>query len=192
MEILVMATSTIISEQEYRELVLSDEDRFWELWDGVLVEKPPMSMRHDNVATYLGVALATQLDRDEYRVNINGGKTRYTTRNYYIPDVVVIPATYQHPFDHDLQAFNAYADPLPFVAEVWSPSTGNYDIQAKLPRYQERGDLEIWYVHPYERTLYVWRRQPDGTYAEEVYRGGIVPVLSLPGVTIDLATLLDD
>lgn len=185
-----MATTTTISEQEYRELALNDGDHLWELWDGVLVEKPPMSMRHDNVATYLGVALATQLDRDEYRVNINGGKTRYTARNYYIPDVVVIPATYQYPFDHDLQAFNAYADPLPFVAEVWSPSTGNYDIAAKLPVYQQRGDREIWYLHPYEHPLTAWRKQPNGMYAEEHYTGGIVPVLSLPGVTIDLDALL--
>jgi hypothetical protein len=35
-----MATSAITSEQEYRELVMSDEDRFGELWNGVLVEKP--------------------------------------------------------------------------------------------------------------------------------------------------------
>ena len=38
-----------------------------------------------------------------------------------------------------------------------------------------------------------WRRQADGTYIEEMYRGGIgiVPVHSLPGVAIDLEALLD-
>ena len=184
-----MATVTTISEQEYRELVLHDEDRFWELWDGVLVEKPPMSMRHDNVATYMGVVLANQLDPNDYLVNINSGKTRYTARNYYIPDVVVIPAAYQQPFEHDPAAFNAYADPLPFVAEVWSPSTGDYDTAAKLPIYQERGDLEIWFFHPYEWKLNVWRKQRDGSYVEARYTGGIVPILSLPGVAIDLDAL---
>ena len=126
-------TTTTVSEQEYRELVLSDDDRFWELWDGVLVEKPPMSMRHDNVASYLGAMLIFQLDPNEYVVNINSGKTRYTARNYYIPDVVVIPAAYQQPFEHDPRSFNAYTDPLPFVAEVWSRTTGGYDMAAKLP-----------------------------------------------------------
>ncbi len=184
-----MATATTISEQEYRELVLSDEDRFWELWDGVLVEKPPMSMRHDTVASYLGIAVAIQLDPNEFLVNINSGKTRYTARNYYIPDVVVIPAAYQRPYEHDPTAFNAYTAPLPFVAEVWSRTTGDYDIAAKLPVYQERGDLEIWFFHPYEWTLTVWRRQPDGSYREERYTGGIVPIQSLPGVTIDLHAL---
>ncbi len=183
------STATTISEQQYRELVLSDDDRSWELWDGVLVEKPLMSMRHDNVAAYMGAVLIFQLDPNEFVVNVNGGKTRYTARNYYIPDVVVIPAAYQQPFEHDPGAFNAYTKPLPFVAEVWSPSTGDYDMAAKLPVYQQRGDLEIWFFHPYERTLAARRRQPDGSYREERYAGGIVPIHSLPGVTIDLDAL---
>ena len=113
-----MATTTTITEQEYRELVWSDDDHKWELWDGVPVEKPLMSMRHDTVATYMGIALANQLDPNEYLVNINSGKTRYTARNYFIPDVVVIPAAYQQPFEHDPGLFNAHTGPLPFVAEV--------------------------------------------------------------------------
>ena len=183
-------TATRLSEQEYRALALNDPDRAWELWDGVLVEKPPMSATHDNVSTYLAAALINQLDRDVYRVNVTGGKTRYTERNFFIPDVVVIPAAYQLPLLGDPDAFNAYAEPFPFVAEVWSRSTGGYDIAAKLPIYKERGDLEIWFIHPYERTLTTWRRQPDGSYEETRYTGGIVPVLSLPGVTIDLDALL--
>jgi Uma2 family endonuclease len=86
-------------------------------------------------------------------------------------------------------SLDAYSEPLPLVVEIWSPSTGDYDINQKLPGYQQRGDLEIWRIHPYERTLTVWRRQPTGAYAETVYRGGVVPVASLPGVTIDLDAL---
>ena len=95
------------------------------------------------------------------------------------------------PFEDDPQAFNAFAEPLPLVVEVWSPSTGNYDIATKLQGYRERGDAEIWFIQPYERTLTAWRRQPDGSYAEETYRGGVVPVASLPGVVIDFDALLD-
>jgi hypothetical protein len=46
-----MATTTVISEQEYRKLALNDTDH---LWDGVLLEKPLMSMRHDDLAIQLG------------------------------------------------------------------------------------------------------------------------------------------
>lgn len=181
-----MATVIPLSEQEFRELSLDDPDHVWELWDGMLVEKPLMSMKHDDVASYLGAELIFQLDRRVYRVNINGGKTRYTARNFYVPDVVVIPAALKLPFEDDPRAFNAFAEPLPLVVEIWSRSTGDYDIAAKLPLYQKRGDLEIWFIHPYEHTLTAWRRQPDGSYAETVYTAGIVPVVSLPGITIDL------
>ena len=67
----------------------------------------------------------------------------------------------------------------------------DYDVERKLPEYRARGDLEIWRIHPYDRTLTAWRRQPDGSYLESVYRGGIVPVGSVPGVTIDLDALFD-
>ncbi|MBA3450056.1 MAG: Uma2 family endonuclease [Chloroflexia bacterium] len=184
-----MATATTLSEQAYRELALNEEDRFWELWDGVPVEKPWMSIEHNAVALYLGVALANQLDRRLYRITVNGDRARPSPRNSYIPDVIAISAAYQDPLDR--RALGIYTDPLPLVVEVWSPTTGDYDIEAKLPVYRTRGDLEIWFIYPYERTLTARRRQPDSTYTEERYKGGIVPVASLPGVSIDLDALLD-
>jgi Uma2 family endonuclease len=186
-----MAMVDRISEQEYRDLALSEEGQLLELWDGVPREKPLMSMMHDNVSFYLGLALANQLDRRVYRVNVNGGKTRLSPRNYFIPNVVVIPAAFQLPYEADPRAFNAFAEPLPLVVEVWSPSTGHYDFAIKLRGYRERGELEIWFVHPYERALTAWRRQSEESYEEIVYRSGVVPVVSLPGVAIDLDALLD-
>ena len=185
-----MTVATQISEQAYRELALNEPDRFWELWDGVLVEKPQMSMRHNAVAVYLGVALIGQLDRSEYRVTINGDRARISSRSYYIPDVIVIPAAYQERLEDDPWALGAYVDPLPLVVEVWSPSTGHYDLTAKLEAYRARGDFEVWLIHPVEGTLTAWRKQPDGSYSEEIFRGGIVAVASLPGVTIDLDALV--
>ena len=186
-----MAIVNRISEQEYRDLALNESDRLWELWDGVPQEKPLMSMKHEDVSFYLGHMLANQLDRRLYRVNINGGRARLSPRSYYIPDVVVIPAAYKLPFEDDPRSFNAFAQPLPLVVEVWSPPTGHYDIATKLQGYRERGDAEIWFIHPYERTLTAWRRQPDESYAEETYRGGVIPVASLPDVIIDFDALLD-
>jgi Uma2 family endonuclease len=75
------------------------------------------------------------------------------------------------------------------VVEIWSPSTGDYDLKEKLTAYQQRGDLEIWRLHPYERTLTTWVRQSDGSYEETLYREGIVKPAALPNVAIDLAAL---
>src|SRR5918996_6276407 len=103
-EVRSMAIVNRISEQEYRELALNDPDSRWELWDGVPREKPLMSMKHDDLAFYLGYLLQSQLDRNVYRVNVNGGKTRHSPRNYSIPDVVVIPAAFLLPFVNDPRA----------------------------------------------------------------------------------------
>jgi len=77
------------------------------------------------------------------------------------------------------------------VAEVWSPSTGRNDARTKLPEYQARGDAAIWFIHPYERTLTAWRRQPDGTSTRTPYHAGVVEPVALPGVRIKLDELFE-
>ena len=86
-------------------------------------------------------------------------------------------------------AVEAYEAPLPLVVEVWSPSTEEYDVDSKLPEYQRRGDLEIWRIHPHEKTLIAWQRQADGSYRESFVKGGSVRPVALPGVSIDLDAL---
>lgn len=83
-----------------------------------------------------------------------------------------------------------YDLPVPFVVEVWSPSTGGYDVTTKLPEYQARGDGEIWFLQPYERQVTVWRRQPDGSYTEGTYGAGQIALHAIPEITIDLDLLL--
>jgi len=101
-----------------------------------------------------------------------------------------VPAAFvQRLLSEPVPALEVYSEPLPFVIEVWSPSTGDFDVTDKLPEYQARGDAEIWYLHPYERTLTRWLREPDGSYAESVHRGGLTNPTALPDVTIDLASL---
>ena len=75
------------------------------------------------------------------------------------------------------------------IVEIWSPSTGGYAINEKLPNYQQRGDLQISSDHPYAKTLDPSRRQSQGIDTETVYRGGIVRPELLPGVAIDLDQL---
>jgi Uma2 family endonuclease len=105
--------------------------------------------------------------------------------------VAVVPRRLERQLLAVPSTFEVYDEPLPLVVEIRSPSTGDYDVEEKLAEYRRRGDLEVWRLHPYERTLTAWRRQPDGSYAETLYRGGIVRPQSLPGVSIDLDALFD-
>ena len=180
-----------VSEQEYRRIALGDDDHLWELHQGRLREKPGMGVEHNDLLTELAFALRSQLGRREFRVRSNSARTRHTAESYYIPDVVVVPVELERPLRGRPGTLEIYNEPLPLVVEVWSRSTGGYDVNTKLPEYRARGDLEIWRIQPFERTLTVWRRQPDGSYAESVCRGGVVRPASLPGVVIDLDALFE-
>ncbi|MBA2597382.1 MAG: Uma2 family endonuclease [Chloroflexia bacterium] len=184
-----MAVAQRMSEQAYQEFVLSGVEGRWELHDGQLVEKLGMSWEHDDLAERLGYLLRHQLDRAEFRVRVNGGRVRKSDNTVFMPNVMVVPTAYGQEFRGRPGILAIFAGPLPLVVEVWSRSTGNDDIDSKLPIYQQRGDLEIWRIHPYERTLTSWQRQPDGSYRETLHRDGMIEPIALPGVTIDLAEL---
>ena len=176
-----------LSEQAFRELSLGDSQGRWELHHGQLRERPPMTAGHGRDMHRLLAQLYAQLDPRAYVLRTQHGRTRVSSDTYYIPNIVVIPAQVEAAL-HDRE-LDAYPDPLPLVIEIWSPSTGDYDDNEKILGYQRRGDLEIWRVHPYERTLTTWRRRPDGTYVETTYRDGIIRPVALPGVAIDLDAL---
>ena len=184
-----MAVAQRMSEAAYREFVLSGVDGLWELHDGRLVEKPGMSWKHLDIVTELIYLLRHQIERTEYRVFAES-RVRRPAATIFLPDIAVVPTAYGKAI-RDLPVLAIFSDPLPRAVEVWSPSTGDYDVDAKLPVYRQRGDLEIWRVHPYERTLTNWQRQPDGSYQESLHRDGTITPVALPGVTIDLGQLLD-
>jgi Uma2 family endonuclease len=180
-----------VSEKTFKQLALEDTEGHWELHCGYLRRKPGMSADHNRLATRLLVQLAHQLDENAFDFRVNMGHLRRSSQSYYIPDVMVIPMELLRP-QRGQRALETYGAPLPLVVEVWSPSTGEYDVDSKLPEYQSRGDFEIWRIHPWERTITAWRRQADGSYQVEVRpaNGSIQPI-ALPNVTIDLDALFD-
>lgn len=181
-----------VSEAEYRRRAAERPDKRWELDCGVLRSKPTMTTPHNWSVRQLYRQLIRQLDASRFDVSMDQGRVRRSASRYYIPDLFVVPMELvrrglrEHP--HELEF---YREPLPLVVEAWSPSTGAYDIEGKLPHYMERADLEIWYIHPYDRTVRVWRRQPDGTYTESLHRDATIRPHALPGVTIEIAALFD-
>jgi Uma2 family endonuclease len=188
-----MEFSMVVTAKTFEQVALEDPDGQWELDHGCLRRKPQMTLDHDSAEQLLTARLIKQLDESDYRVYMNTGRLGVSTGSFYIPDVTVIPASYIRQARRErggnrLQIFN---DPVPLVVEVWSPSTGEYDVEAKLREYQPRRDEEIWRLHPYDHTLTAWRLQPDGTYTETVYTHGIVELHALPGVSIDFDALFD-
>ena len=184
-----MATTTMGTEA-YERLVLGETDRQWELVRGHLREKPAMTFGHNYAALDLGFLLRAALDRDRFLVSVNLARLKVGS-SYFIPDVVVIPVEAAEAFRANRRMLEAYAGPMPLVVETWSPSTGDYVLTVEVAAYQARGDLEIWCLHPFYRTLPAWRRETDGTYTETVFRGSTVSPVAFPGLTVDLDALLD-
>jgi Uma2 family endonuclease len=177
-----------VSEQTFLQVALEDPSGHWELHCGALRQKPDMTAPHNRIMSRLSGWLFQQLDLSQFEVRTNSGHVRRSPENYYIPDVSVIPTEFVERQMTSLE-LETYGDPLPLVVEIWSPSTGQYDVTIKLHEYQRRGDLEIWLIHPYDRVLRAWRRQPDGSYTESAHTSGAVQPVALPNVTIDLDAL---
>ena len=148
-----------------------------------------MASGHDRSILELTHQLFRQEDRTVFRVLPGLGRVARATTSYYIPDLSVVSAAQFAAFDGQDRALHLYRDPLLLVVEIWSPSTGDYDIDEKIPEYVARGDLEVWRLQPYERHLTAWRRRPDGDYDVVEFAGGRVELHALPGVTIDLDAL---
>ena len=178
-----------VSESTYQRLVMEDPEHHWELHDGLLREKQPTTFEHGDLTLELAYQLRHQLNRSEFRVHANHARLRRSNARVYIPDIVVIPISFAEPLHGRSDLLDLYADPMPLVVEIWSPSTGGLDVSDKLPEYQARGDLEIWFLHPYDKTLTARRRQPDGSHDVSNYRRGTVQPVALPNVTIDLEAL---
>jgi Uma2 family endonuclease len=178
-----------VSVETFERLALEEPNR-WELHCGRLVRRPDMTMPHNDLSMRLAMLLANQLDQKRFRLRSQSGHVTRPTESYFIPDVSVLPVELTDRF-RGRRVLEKYADALPFVAEVWSPSTGDYDVAEKLAEYRRRGDREVWLVHPFERTVTAWRRQTDGAYRESVYTTGRIPVESLPGIAVEFDDLFD-
>ena len=181
-----------VSEETYKQLALEDRHGHWELHSGRLVRKPGMTARHAYVIERLLRRLVPQLPEEQYAIRMEASRLRRPEGSYYGADVSVVPREYVvELIEHHPTELEVYQRPVLFIAEVWSPSTGSYDVNTKIPGYKERGDAEIWRLHPLRHEVTIWRLQPDGTYTESVVTGGTVELAALPGVRIDIDELFE-
>jgi Uma2 family endonuclease len=178
-----------ITEELYQAVALADPESRWELVRGRLREKPAMATVHNFLMRKLTSQLDRQIDPDQFVVSMNTGQLALRDETRAIPDLFVIEAKRVADSWRRRDPLEVYAEPVLLVVEIWSPSTGRYDVDSKIPEYMRRGDREIWRFHPEEKTLKGWRRQDDGDYEEFILTHGVVTPVALPGVAIDLDRL---
>ena len=177
-----------VSEATYRKLAEEDFESGWELVCGELRRKPGMTLFHNTISRDVARELQTQLPLDDFEATYNQARLRLHGGTFYVPDVVVIPTAFM-PAHVDETGVEVYPEVMPLVVEVWSPSTGGYDVETKLADYQERGDAEIWRIDPRDRSVTTWVRSADGGYTARKYTRGSIRPSAFPGLEIALATI---
>lgn len=78
---------------------------------------------------------------------------------------------------------------VPWIADVWSPYAGGYDIDRKLPGSHHRGSAENRRIYPSERTVTIRRRQRVGLYKEPVDSRATRRRAAYPEITTDVDDL---
>lgn len=73
-----------------------------------------------------------------------------------------------------------------WIAEVLSPTTASHDQIVKLPIYERAGVLEVWLIHPIDRTVTIYRLENE-RYGRPVILElkGRTAMSAIPGVGID-------
>ncbi|GAB1540973.1 Uma2 family endonuclease [Scytonema sp. NUACC21] len=157
----------ITTLEEYRNFD-DGTDKRYELEDGVLVEMPPGTGKHEEIITLLLVRFFLEKQRLQLPLQPRPNGTEVLTgKQVRRPDVCVMT-------DEQAQSIaNTSAILLtapPLIVEVVSPESVNRDYNDKLLEYAAIGVEEYWIVDPLQKKVTVCLLE-QGVYQQIAYTG---------------------
>ena len=170
-----------VSEDEFYRL--AGEDSEWEYLDGRLVMSPA-SDRHEDLFCFLLTLLRAYLDERGGGV-VRGSRypMRLDERWSPEPDLLVVLDDRRH-----LMKPQRLEGPADLVIEIASESDPKLDLREKLPRYQEAGVPEMWFIEPFEERVEVHLQSASG-YESRTLASGRLDSAVLPGFWLDAGWL---
>ncbi len=99
------------------------------------------------------------------------------------PDLLVVRDDRRH-----LMTPQRLEGPADLVIEIASESDPKLDLREKLPRYQEAGVTEMWFIDPFEEVVQVHLKSASG-YESETLASGRLDCSVVPGFWIDVGWL---
>lgn len=167
-------------------LALPEDDRRLELLDGQIVVTPPPVVRHQGVATLLGVSLFPFVAPFGGRVFSAPVGVAVDRVNVLQPDFVLLL-----PEHLDRVGLKLVEGPPDLVAEISSPSTRGRDRLFKRALYERFGVAEYWIVDLDHHLIEVYRLGESG-YGEPVRfgRGDMITTPLLPEWSAEVDWLL--
>lgn len=169
-------------------LTWSDNERD-ELIDGVAyVKDPPAPSRsHQEVVGELYFQIRLGLEGRPHQAYVapfdvrlpRAGEVDEKVDTVVQPDVLIVS-------DLDKLDHRGMRGAPHWLAEVLSPTTSSHDQAIKLPVYERAGVLEVWFVHPTDRVLTIYRLA-EGRYGRPTVLDmkGRTPIGTVPAVVID-------
>ena len=167
-----------------------------ELIDGIAyVREPPSPSRpHQELVGELYLQIRLALEGRRYRAYVapfdvrlpKAGEADHQIDTVVQPDVLVVCDLNKL----DARGMRGAPD---WLAEILSPTTASHDQIVKLPVYERAGVLEVWLIHPTDRTLTIYRLE-NGRYGRPLVHQlkGRTTMTAIPGVSIDWDRLPDD
>lgn len=150
----------LLTVEEFLDSCPNDE-RHYELLDGVIVAMAPPAIAHQTIAGNLAFELgaAMRANRPDCTVRSQAGiaPQGLSGRNHFEADIVVTCR-----FANDYRGINA--EPL-LIVEIQSPSTERDDHFIKLPQYQAIPSAEeILYIESERVAATLYRRDTAGNW----------------------------
>ncbi len=163
-----------VSEDDYVVAELASTERH-EFVDGIIRAMTGASIRHNDVALNLAVALRAVAKGTGCKVNIEGVRLKVNSRRHYYPDVMV---TCEEASD-----MHAHSSPC-LVAEVLSPTTTAVDRGEKRIAYMAMASLRHLLLIDLEagNIEHQWRSNSDDPWFFELGVPGTDLHLTCPAV----------
>jgi Uma2 family endonuclease len=173
----------LLTVEEFLDCCPNDQ-RHYQLIDGVIVAMAPPAIAHQVIAANLTAEIvsAVRANRSDCSVRSQAGiaPQGLSGRNHFETDITVTCR-----FAHDFRGINAEPS---LIVEIQSPSTERDDHFVKLPQYRAIPSLmEILYIESERAAATVYRRQADGWDAIEIAGPGARLELYTIGLDIPLS-----
>ena len=172
----------------YDEYRTWDDDKLWEMIDGVPYAMVAPSRRHQKISGELHNQLHNFLKGKPCEVYAAPFEVRLNADTYddtiVLPDIAVI-------CDESKLDKNGCVGAPDMVIEILSPSTAMHDKIFKFAQYLRAGVREFWIVNPDSESITVNILNNDEYAACTYGNNEVIPVYVLEGCTISLPEIFE-
>ena len=179
---MVIRDKTYTVEEFYRAMAERDDDRRFELIEGIIVEMAPPKSINSYIALKVGMYLGLYVEEKDlgYVFGADGGFA-LTATDVRIPDVSFVA---KHRIQGKMPDLIPNAPDL--AVEVISPSESPASINEKTRLYFDTGAKVVWVIYPDERLAEIRTPLDDGFHVitvgieDKLHAKSVLPDFELP------------